>query len=196
MNSEFFETQLFSWVFLPLIIFLARIIDVSIGTVRIMFVSKGYRKIAPVLGFFEVLVWILVMSQIIQNLTNPMTYIAFALGFSTGTYIGMKIEQKLSLGNVVLRIITRKSGQELVEALSKQGLGVTSIDGIGKYGPVNIIFTVVNKKFAPQVIDVVKSYNPKAFYTIEPVEKVSNGSGLSMDKKPGLFSIRGLRKSK
>ncbi len=84
MENTFFSSDLFSYAILPLLIFLARICDVSIGTLRIIFVSKGVKKVAPVLGFFEVLIWIIAISKIMQNLDNYVNYIAYAAGFATG----------------------------------------------------------------------------------------------------------------
>ena len=92
------ESHFFAWVVLPILIFLARICDVSLGTVRLIFVSRGFKYLAPVIGFFEVLIWILAMTQIMQNLTNPICYLGYAGGFATGNYIGILIAEKLSLG--------------------------------------------------------------------------------------------------
>ena len=106
--QEFLSSGLFSWVVLPLIIVFARVIDVTLGTLRIIFVSRGDRTIAPILGFFETLIWVVVISQIMQNLNNPMTYIAYALGFALGNYIGISVEDKLAIGHLVVRIFVTK----------------------------------------------------------------------------------------
>ena len=100
--------DLYTYLLLPLLIFCARIIDVSIGTLRIIFVSKGKRNIAPLLGFFEVLVWILAISEIMQNLNNWVCYVAYAAGFAAGNYVGMIIEEKLAIGILIIRIIIIK----------------------------------------------------------------------------------------
>ncbi|HER42916.1 MAG TPA: hypothetical protein ENO08_00460, partial [Candidatus Eisenbacteria bacterium] len=84
----FIDSELFKWVVLPLLIILARVIDVTIGTIRIVFVSRGHKVIAPILGFFEVLIWLLAIGQIMRNLSNFMCYIAYGTGFALGTYMG------------------------------------------------------------------------------------------------------------
>jgi uncharacterized protein YebE (UPF0316 family) len=89
---------LYSWVVLPVLIFCARIIDVSVGTVRVILTSRGYRYAAPALGFIEVLIWLLAIGEIMKNLANPACYVAYAGGFATGNYVGIYINQRLSLG--------------------------------------------------------------------------------------------------
>src|SRR4030065_1709627 len=123
MDTSFFDSNFFTYVILPVIIFLARICDVSIGTMRIIFVSKGKKKIAPVLGFFEVLIWIIAISKIMQNLDNYINYVAYAAGFATGNFVGMIIEEKLAMGIQMIRIFTNEKGMELVQTLNSQGYG-------------------------------------------------------------------------
>ena len=98
----------FQWIILPLLIFLARITDQTIGTLRLIFLSKGYKFIAPFLGFFEVIIWLLAVSQIMKHLDNVMCYVAYGSGFAMGNFIGMAIEQKLSLGSVIIRLILKE----------------------------------------------------------------------------------------
>jgi uncharacterized protein YebE (UPF0316 family) len=120
-GSAFLQSGWFNYVILPFLIFLARICDVSIGTLRIIFVAKGNKLVAPILGFFEVLIWILAITRIIQNLDNPFCYLGYAAGFATGNYIGLRIEEKLAMGVVMLRIITLRPVPELIEKLNKAG---------------------------------------------------------------------------
>ena len=108
MQTEFFNTELFTWVILPLLIFLARILDVSIGTMRLIFVSKGMKYLAPILGFFEVIIWLLAISQIMQHLDNVLCYVAYGLGFAMGNYLGIVLEEKMSIGTVLIRVIPQK----------------------------------------------------------------------------------------
>ena len=104
--SGFFDSFWFEWVLIPVLICLARIVDVSIGTLRIIFVSKGMRGIAPILGFFEVIIWLVAIGQIFQNLSNWVNYIAYGAGFAMGNFVGIYIEGKISLGYTLVRIIT------------------------------------------------------------------------------------------
>lgn len=174
----FIDTTLFKWVLLPIIIFLARILDVSIGTVRIIAISKGIRKIAVILAFFEIFLWLIVITQVLSNLSNPVQYIAYAAGFATGTYMGMLIEKKLSLGNILIRIITAKGGTELAEFLRNNGYRVTDLDAQSNEGHIRIIFLVVKRKLLENIASTIKQFNPDAFYTIEDVRFISEDNGL------------------
>src|SRR5450759_4148995 len=127
METSFFDSDLFSYAVMPLLIFLARICDVSIGTLRIIYVSKGKRNIAPILGFFEVLIWITAISKIMQNLDNYVNYIAYAAGFATGNYVGMILEEKLAMGIQMIRVFAHERGSELVQALNGSGYGATVV---------------------------------------------------------------------
>ncbi|HNY76890.1 MAG: DUF2179 domain-containing protein [Sedimentisphaerales bacterium] len=169
------ESNLFAWGILPALIFLARICDVTLGTVRLIFVSRGFKYLAPVVGFFEVLIWILAIGQIMQNLSNWICYLAYAGGFATGNYVGMRVAEKLSLGIVLIRIITQRGAHALLDRLRKSDYGVTSLDGEGAAGPVQVIFTIVPRREVGAVVELVKAYNPKAFYSIEEVGFVERG---------------------
>jgi len=191
--------DIFAWVILPILIFLARVCDVSIGTIRIIFVSKGIKYLATFLGFFEILIWLMAISQIMQNLTNVYYYLFYAGGFSTGIFVGILIDEKLSIGTVSVRIITRTDASKLIEGLKNKKYGVTSVDAEGPKGKVKLIFTVVNRQNIQNVIKIVKKYNPKAFYSIEDIRQVSEY--LPSYEKPwykiGLpKSFRNIRKAK
>lgn len=172
---EWMEGFMMTWIIIPLLIFLARVADVSIGTVRIVFVSKGFKIIAPLLGFFEILIWLLAMSRIFQNLDNWLYYIAYAAGFAVGNYIGLIIEERLALGHVNLRIITSMSGDALIKKLTNEGFGITSHEAQGSRGKVNIIYCILKRSDYKQVADIIHEYNPKAFYTLEDVRYASSG---------------------
>lgn len=168
MNIEVFLPFL-----IPVLIFLARVADVTIGTIRIIFISRGTRVLAAIFGFFEILIWLLAISQIMRSLTSPINYIAYAAGFAMGNFVGISIERRLFAGNLMVRIIARKDTKELIETLSTHGYGVTSVDGEGTRGPVKIIFTVVDRKNLDIVMDIIKDHYPGAFYTVEDMRLVS-----------------------
>jgi len=170
-----FGHSLTVWLVIPMLIFLARIVDVSIGTIRVIFVAKGMNFLAPVLGFFEVLVWLLAIGEILKNLTCWQNYIAYAFGFAMGNYVGMVIESKIALGNVIIRIITRREADDLVEALRKKNFGVTSIDADGRDGPVKVLFSLTTRISIPAILGIVNKYNPNAFYSIEDIRYVREG---------------------
>lgn len=170
MNSGFY-----AWFLLPLLIFLARIADVSIGTVRVIFVARGLKYVAPIVGFFEILIWLLAIGQIMKNLSNPACYIAYAGGFAMGNFVGIWIAEKLSLGVVLIRVVTKKDASELVGYLKSAEYGVTSVDGHGTGGEVKVVFTIVPRREAQSVVELIKRFNPKAFYSIEEVGFVERG---------------------
>jgi uncharacterized protein YebE (UPF0316 family) len=175
LDNSFIDSELFRWVIMPLLIFIARMCDVTLGTLRNVFISKGLRHVVPVIGFFEVLIWLISIRQIMQHLDNVMCYISFAGGFSMGTYVGLKIEGRLALGVQVIRIITNQDSQQLILALQKENIGITVIDGQGAKGPVKIIFTLANRKDIVIIRELINMHNPTAFYSIEDVRAASQG---------------------
>lgn len=196
---EIFSGDVFYYLVLPIIIFLARICDVSIGTLRIIFVSRGKKNIAPILGFFEVLIWIIVIGKIMQNASNMACYIGYAAGFATGNYVGMLIEEKLAMGFVVVRIITPIDAIELKNALLKAEIGTTTVPAEGAVGKVDVIFTSIQRSDLPKVVELIQIHNPKAFYTVEDLKYVSEGVfpvHQSLLKKQGISSILRWRKGK
>ncbi|WP_026472926.1 DUF2179 domain-containing protein [Alkaliflexus imshenetskii] len=172
---DFLDTFWITWIFIPLMIFFARVSDVTIGTLRIVFVSKGFKFLAPILGFFEVFIWLLAMSKIFQNLDNWLYYVAYSAGFAVGNYIGLLIEERLALGFVNLRIITLASGDALIKRLSTEGFGVTTTEAMGTRGRVNVIYCVIKRSDYKHVAKIILEYNPKAFYTIEDIRFANQG---------------------
>jgi len=177
MNGfSFFVSSLFTWVVIPVLIVLARIVDVTLDTMRVIYISRGMKYLAPLFGFFGILVWLLAISQIMKNLNNPVYYLAYAVGFATGTLVGIFIEERLAVGRVVLRIITQKDTTELITHFRSCGYGVTTVDAEGATGPVKLIFTVVDRNKIKSVVQSIHNYNPRAFYSIEDVRLVKEGT--------------------
>jgi uncharacterized protein YebE (UPF0316 family) len=193
--------EVLTYVILPILIFLARICDVSLGTIRVIFISKGIRYLAPIIGFFEVIIWLLAIGQIMNNLTNFVAYIAYGAGFAAGTYIGMVIEEKISLGLVSVRIITKKDPRELIQYLRLNNYGVTSLDGEGGTGKVKMVFTIIKRQDLPHVVEIIKQFHPNAFYSVDDVKSVGEGI-FPENRLPGggvfswLDSLRFYRKGK
>jgi len=191
------DSGMFTWVVLPLLIFFSRIADQSIGTLRLIFISKGYKYIAPILGFFEVIIWLLAVTQIFKQLDNFFYYIAYGAGFAAGNFVGMLLEERLALGMLVVRIIPKKDTTDLLGHLKNKEFGVTYLDAYGARGPVNIIFTIIQRRQLSELIEIINLHNPNAFYSVEEVKAVSHGvfrpagTILSRPKFPGLW-----RKSK
>ena len=192
--SVVWEPWFFSWVVVPILIFLARVTDVSMGTMRVVFISKGF-KIAPLLGFFEILIWLVAIQQIMVNLTNPFCYIAYAAGFSTGTFIGMSIEERISIGKAIIRVIVRKNPERLMGALTAEGYGVTGIDAHGPSGKVKDILVIIDRQDVRDVVRTIKKHNPNAFYSIEDARYVSNG-GIQKDRTNRRYMFGFYRKGK
>lgn len=176
MNDLLFaNSEIYTWIVLPLLIFAARVLDVSLGTVRVIFISRGLKYLAPIVGFFEILIWLLAIGQIMQNLSNPACYIAYAGGFAMGNFVGICIAEKLSLGLVMIRVVTKMDAAPLVEFLKAENYGVTSVDGHGTSGEVKVIFTIVPRREVRSVVDLIKRFNPQAFYSIEEVGLAEKG---------------------
>jgi len=169
------EFNLYGWVILPFMIFLARICDVTLGTIRIILVNRGQRRIAPLLGFVEVFIWIVAVGQLVQHLSSPISYIGYAAGFAVGNYVGMFVEDKLAIGNVLIRTILQEKGDEVASALRQKGFGVTKIMGEGSSGQVRLIFTVVPRKEAQMALEIIHQIQPLAFITVEDVRSLEKG---------------------
>jgi uncharacterized protein YebE (UPF0316 family) len=169
------ESRYFTYLILPLLIFLARILDVTLGTIRIVFVSRGKKLLAPIFGFFEVLIWLLAIGQIMNNLTNVFCYLAYAGGFATGNFVGLYLEEKLAMGTLVVRVIVNKEAAELVEFMRARGYGVTVVDAQGATGRVNLIFMVIKRSEFRKVTGFIREHLPQSFYSVEDVRQVSRG---------------------
>lgn len=191
---DMFDPDLFDWVLLPLIIFTARLVDVALGTLRIIFVSRSMRKLAPLVGFFESLIWLFAISQIMLNLSNIMSYLAFAAGFATGNYVGIYLENKLAVGLLSIRVVTNDDASDLIEYLRTQNFGVTSVSATGVTGKVRLIISVIKRKDLEDYIDVVKQFNPKAFISIEDVRSVQEGYFLRNSNDTNFFKAFMMRK--
>lgn len=165
----------YAWVILPFIVFFARVADVTLGTIRIIYTSRGKKNLAPILGFIEVFIWIVVVSQIVKSVHSFNAYLGYAAGFATGTFIGMKIEEKLAIGTLVLRIILTEGGENLADVLRKAGYGVTVVNGEGSSGPVKLLYTIIKRKDLKEVSRLIHEFNPKTFFSVEEVRMAESG---------------------
>jgi len=154
---------------LPLFIFFARITDVSIGTLRTICIVRGYRFLAPVLGFFEVAIWITAVSGVFSHLDRWYNIVAYAGGFATGNAVGMYIEQRLAIGMQAIRVISPGHSAAVAAGLRLAGYGVTEIKGRGLNGEVSICFVVAPRKETPLILRVAESIDPEVFSTVEDV---------------------------
>ena len=173
----------FDYVVIPLLIMMARVVDVSLDTIRVIMIAKGYRRMAPFVGFFQVLIWIITITRIMAHLEIWTAYLGYASGFAIGTFVGMKLEQRLALGYELIRVITKADASLLIHKLLEKGIQITFVDGRGKDGNVGILFIVERRRVIREVIGIIKEYNPNAFYTIEDVRSVSGSDPLPQTRR-------------
>ena len=173
-----FELPHLSW--LPVLVFFAELIVVTLFTLRIIFIARGMKMLAPVVGFFEITIWLFAIGQVMQNLNDPLCFMGFAGGFTLGNYLGMLAEKWLALGNVVVRTITCKDATPLVQDLKDAQFGVTTLDAEGAKGPVKMVFTVIRRKELDGVLGMVRRFDPEAFYSVDDIQETG----------PGIFPAR------
>lgn len=183
--SETFGTgsEVFRIIILPLLIFFARIMDVSINTIRIIFVMSGRRGVSTILGFFESLIWLLAIGQIFQHIDNVYSYIAYPAGFAAGIYVGMLIEEKLAYGKVVVRLITRQPLEPLLDFMKSQEWRYLVVAAESIRGSEQLIFSVIKREELPLLLEQFSRHYPNGFYTIESV-KSANETGILTEEAP------------
>jgi uncharacterized protein YebE (UPF0316 family) len=178
MEHFFTETlglppDVFTFVLLPLMIFLARISDVSINTIRIIYVLGGRRWTATILGFFESLIWLMAIRQIFEHMDNWMCYVAYPAGFASGIFVGMIIEERIAYGKVIVRIITGREIGPLLNYLNEKRNRYTHVNAIGPDGHENLVFTVLQRENLEALLLTLKDLLPSAFYTVEKVNRAA-----------------------
>ena len=151
-------------------IFLLRLLDQTLGTLRILYVNKGKPLFGAILGFIESAIWIVAISQVIQDLNDPFLIFGYALGFAAGTIMGSYIEDTIAIGDIVVRIFVPKDcdSEKVAEQLRTNGLGVTIINGEGMQGEVTIAWCVTPRKRLKEVMKIVSEITPDAYVTTEP----------------------------
>jgi uncharacterized protein YebE (UPF0316 family) len=178
----------------PIFIFVARLCDVTFATVRIIFIGRGLRYVAPLIGFFEILIWLVALSQVFQHLDRPLNFVAYAGGFAAGTFIGMFVEEKLAVGLVAVRVITQEDATELIGRLADERFGVTSFGARGLTGRVRLILTVVRRRDVERVVALVREAHPRAFVSVSDVRTASEG--YIERGGGGIGGLRALRRGK
>jgi uncharacterized protein YebE (UPF0316 family) len=164
----------------PVLVFVAELCVVTLFTLRIIFISRGKKLLASVVGFFEITIWLFAIGQVMQNLNDPACFLGFAGGFTFGNYLGMLTERWLALGTVVVRTITHKDPSTLIRSLQAAQFGVTSLDAEGAKGPVKVVFTIVRRKELEGVLGLVRRFDPLAFYSVDDIQEAG----------PGIFPAR------
>jgi uncharacterized protein YebE (UPF0316 family) len=176
LRSEMFESFLSPGVWLTaLIIFGLRGLDVGLDTLRLLFVVRGRKGIAWVLGFFQAMVFVIAITTVLSNLDNPLNIIGYAAGFATGNVVGMIIEEKLAVGHIHLEVVSPGFGGALSQSLREAGYGVTEISARGRDGMVSILSVSVFRKDVSQVQKLIAEKDPRAFITSEDMRPLRRG---------------------
>ena len=157
------------------LIFLLRVCDMTLDTLRVLVVMRGRKGIAWVLGFFQATIFVLAISSVLNNLDNPLNVIGYAAGFATGNVVGMLIEERLAIGHIHLNIVSSRLGSAIAEHLREQGYAVTEIPARGKDGMVSLLHVSVLRKNVDRVRKLVNEIDADAFITSEDVRPVRRG---------------------
>jgi uncharacterized protein YebE (UPF0316 family) len=179
-----------AWSFLPslpILVFFAELVVVTLFTLRIIFIARGMKMLAPLVGFFEITIWLFAISQVMQHLSDPACFMGFAGGFTLGNYLGMLVEKWLALGTVVVRTITCRDTSPLVQELQEAHFGVTTLDAEGAKGPVKLVFTVVRRKELDGVLGIVRRFDPQAFYSVDEIQETAQGVFPARRRMTGLI---------
>ncbi len=158
-----------------ILVFFARLADVSLGTLRTIAIVHGRTMLAFWLGFFESAIWLAVVSTIVQTVyQQPLLGIVYAFGFASGNLVGIKIEKFIAMGHLILRIISRNNSSKIVSVVREKGFRVTTFAGEGKQGPVQELYVVCRRRDLKKLLTIALALDPEAFYVTEQAGSVSN----------------------
>jgi uncharacterized protein YebE (UPF0316 family) len=158
-----------------LLIFIARVADVTLGTLRVLMVVRGRRLQAAIIGFFEVSIFLGALSMVVRNLDDPWKVLAYALGFATGNVLGSLIEEKLAMGFQTVQIISKRDDVNLAGTLRAAGFGVTELAGVGREGPRNVLLVTLERKAMPQLLQLVEDQDEGCFFTVLETRQIHGG---------------------
>ncbi len=179
------------------LIFSLRVTDVTLGTIRTVSIVKGRISLSVVLGFFEVMVWIVAMTQVVSRLHESWWLMfAWAGGFATGNAVGILVERRLALGTSVVRILTESRGGQIVEALRRDGHTVTSFPGEGARGPVTLVYAMAPRRQTLHMIDTARRIDPELVYVSEPAHESNHGVRMRLLPVPSPTGWRAVLKKK
>jgi uncharacterized protein YebE (UPF0316 family) len=158
-----------------LLIFTLRVADMTLDTLRMLFVVRGRKSIAWVLGFFQSLIFVVAIGSVLSNLSNPLNVLGYAAGFATGNVVGMLIEERLAIGHILLNIVSSRRGAAIIDRLREHGYAVTEIPARGKDGMVSLLNCSVLRKNGERVRQLVNEVDPEAFITADDIRPVRHG---------------------
>jgi uncharacterized protein YebE (UPF0316 family) len=173
----------FASAFGPLVIFALRIVDVSLATLRMLMIMRGRKQIAPLIGFFEVLIWIFAVGTAIKYLHSPLHLAGYAGGFAMGNLVGLWLEEKMALGMAAVRVMSQEKGLDIAGALHQAGFGVTQFAGYGRSGHVEVLYAVLRRRDVPIALKQIEIRDPEAFVTIEEPRTIHRGWLLEKRRK-------------
>jgi len=157
------------------VIFLLRVTDMSLDTLRVLFVIRGRRSISWVLGFFQSALWVVAITSVLNNLDNLWNIVSYAGGFATGNVVGMIIEDHLAIGHAHMRIISSRWGNAIVDAIRNSGYAATELAGRGKDGTVSVINCSIQRKDIRNLKIEISRIDPDAFITVEEIRPLHRG---------------------
>lgn len=159
------------------LIFFAKLVEVSLATVRNVLINRGEKLKGALIGFFEVMIWVLVVNQVLAGLSeDPLKLIVYCLAFACGNYLGVIIENKLAIGMACIQVVVKEERKEaLSEALRSRDFGVTIVKGEGKNGPVDVLMIYLKRKRSKEAIELIHEFSPKSLITINDIRHLRNG---------------------
>lgn len=186
MDFQFFWV----WVILPILIFVSQVLILSLSTLRIIYLSRYMRFTVAAIGFVEVLLWLFAVSAIVQNLTNPLYYIAYASGFAVGNYAGVVLEGKVASGIRLVRVITKRRATKMIKELRKERCRLTNVLAMGEgFKQVNVLYIIVKRKNLNKIAGIIRKHHPKSFFSVEDIDYLDEGAFpvINRDDNPNPF---------
>jgi len=182
---------------LCLLIFALRICDVTLGTVRTVAIIKGYLGLAVALGFFEVLIWILAVSQVIVRINESIFLaLAFAGGFAAGNAVGILVERRLAMGTSVVRFLSANHGKAIAETIRQGGDDVSVFEGDGAEGPITLVYAVAPRRRTQKMLQRARAIDPELLYVSEPAHESFRGASARLRPVPHATGWRAVFKKK
>lgn len=166
-----------------LFIFFSRIFDVSLGTLRIIYLTRGQSKLAAMIGFVEVMIYVVALSMVLGNLNHPLNIVIYGLGFAAGNLVGGLIEEKVAVGYASVQVITMQNGGELEESLRSRGFGVTAMQCYGMDGPHRVLHVLIRRRALPHFLKTLRSLDRNAFVSVSDTRKIMGGYFARMKAK-------------
>jgi uncharacterized protein YebE (UPF0316 family) len=176
-------SELVAGPFGPLVVFMLRVTDVSMATIRMLLIMRNRRYLAPLIGFFEVLIWVTAIGIVVQHLTSPLHVVGYAAGFATGNFVGLRLEERLALGLATIRTVVRTGGAELATELRDTGFGVTEMIGRGREGSVEVLYSVLPRRQVGRYLELVDRGAPDSFVVVDEPRRVKRGWQFPARKK-------------